>query len=395
MKISETFNRKRITPDNGHYFFGYYDRNPWNPSQTLHLAMKIPQMNRLPQPGELAEIGTVTVDGCYTPLTTTRAWCHQQGCMELFLKHTKKDTFIYNDFDLKDKKLVANIFEIGKGIIGRYERPIYAMSPDGHWGVSLNFGRIPRRGYSYADAPIPLNQPIPDPDDDGLFLVDLYTGESKLLVSYRQMFDIHPVPYGLDDVYIWLNHAIFNCDSTRLLWLFRHCRNPLAPQWQTYMYTVGLDGSELQCPLPQVYWNGAISHQIWGRTPREILIDAKWRGNNADYVVFDETKLPLQARLISKGFGPMGHTIFSPDGKWLLADTYPDAEQNQHLGLVNAATGELTELGTFRHHKPAGYPVDVRNDLHPRWSPDSRYVTVDSIHDYNRGIYLLELTINN
>ena len=28
MKISETFNWKRITPDNGHYFFGYYDRNP-------------------------------------------------------------------------------------------------------------------------------------------------------------------------------------------------------------------------------------------------------------------------------------------------------------------------------------------------------------------------------
>ena len=200
MKISETFNWKRITPDNGHYFFGYYDRNPWNPSQTLHLAMKIPQMNRLPQPGELAEIGTVTVDGGYVPLTTTRAWCHQQGCMELFLKHTKNDTFIYNDFDLKDKKLVANIFEIGKGVIGRYERPIYAMSPDGHWGVSLNFGRIPRRGYSYADAPIPLTQPIPDLDDDGLFLIDLYTGESKLLVSYRQMFDIHPVPYGLDDV---------------------------------------------------------------------------------------------------------------------------------------------------------------------------------------------------
>ena len=146
MKISETFNWKRLTPDNGHYFFGYYDRNPWNPSQTLHLAMKIPQMNRLPQPGELAEIGTVTADGGYVPLTTTRAWCHQQGCMELFLKHTKNDTFIYNDFDLKDKKLVANIFEIGKGIVGRYERPIYAMSPDGHWGVSLNFGRIPRRG---------------------------------------------------------------------------------------------------------------------------------------------------------------------------------------------------------------------------------------------------------
>lgn len=390
MKISEQFHWKRLTPIGNHYFFGYYDRNPWNSDQTLHLAMKIPQNDRLPKPGEEAEIGTVTVNGNYTPLTTTRAWCHQQGCMELFLKH-RPNCFIYNDFDAKDQRLHAKIFELGKGIVGQYELPIYAISPDGKWGVSLNFGRIPRRGYSYADTPISRDYK-PNLDEDGLFLVDLETGKSKLLVSYRQMFAIHPIPYGLDNVYIWLNHAIFNCDSSRILWLFRHCPNPLSPQWQTFMYTVGIHGEELQCPLPHVYWNGAISHQIWGRTPREVLIDSKWRGANVDYVVFDETKLPLQAKLISYGFGVMGHTIFSPDGKWLLADTYSDGEGFQKLGLVNVETQELTLLGKFRHHKPAGYVVDVRNDLHPRWSPDGKLVTVDSIHDCDRGIYLLDLS---
>lgn len=390
MNISDRFDWKRITPSDGHYFFGYYDRCPWNRDQTLHLALKIPQLDRLPRRGETADIGVTDLDGNYQHLTTTRCWCHQQGAMTLWLLH-RPDCFIYNDYDPDSDRLLARIWQLGKGIVGHYDMPIYALSPDGRWGVSLNFARIPRRGYSYADAVLPPNM-CPDLDHDGLFLVDMHSGDISLLVSYRQMFDIHPVPYGLDDVYIWLNHAIFNCDGSRILWLFRHCHNQFQPQWQTYMYTVGIHGEELQCPLPHVYWNGAISHQIWGRTPREILIDAKWRGNNVDYVVFDESQLPLQAHLISKGFGVMGHTIFSPDGKWLLADTYPDADSTQHLALVNAQTGDLIRLGRFCHRKPAGYPVDVRNDLHPRWSRDGKIVTVDSIHDIERGIYALDVS---
>lgn len=392
MKISERFEWKRITPDDGHYFFGYYDRSPWNKDQTLHLAMKIPQMDRLPRRGEVAEIGVTDLEGNYRALTTTRCWCHQQGCMSLFLLH-RPDCFIYNDYDEASDRLLARIYQLGKGVVGAYDMPIYALSPDGHWGVSLNFARIPRRGYSYADAVMPKEM-MPDLDNDGLFLVDMYTGKISLLVSYRQMFAVHPVPYGLNDVFIWLNHAIFNCDSSRILWLFRHCHNQFQPQWQTYMYTVGVDGSELQCPLPHVYWNNSISHQIWGRTPREVLIDARWRGNNAnvDIVVFDETKLPLQAQLISEGFGVMGHTIFSPDGRWLLADTYSDGNSIQRLGLVNVETGEITKLGGFCHCKPAGFPVDTRNDLHPRWSRDGKIVTVDSIHDVERGIYALDVS---
>ncbi|NMD87060.1 hypothetical protein HF882_10730 [Victivallis vadensis] len=42
---------KKITPDDGHYFFGYYDRNPWNCDGSRHLALKAPQCERQP-PGD-------------------------------------------------------------------------------------------------------------------------------------------------------------------------------------------------------------------------------------------------------------------------------------------------------------------------------------------------------
>ena len=154
------------------------------------------------------------------------------------------------------------------------------------------------------------------------------------------------------------------------------------------MYTVNLDGSDLACPLPHFYWDKMISHQIWGRTPHEVLIDANWRGEGFEYVSFDERGRPLRAARLSRGQGPMGHLVFSPDGQWLLADTYP-VNGIQTLALVRAGTGEYRPLGRFRHEQPPDYPVDVRCDLHPRWSADGKLITVDSIHSGERKIYLL------
>ncbi len=389
MKISEEYNWQCLTPGTEHCYFGYYDRCAWNADNSKHLALRVGQCERLPVPGETAEIGYVARDGKgFVKLTETRAWCHQQGSMTLWLKH-RPNCFIYNDFDPESGKLFAKIYELDKGVVGQYDMPVYAMSPDGRWGVSLNFSRIPRRGYSYADVPVP-NAMHPDLDNDGIFLMDMHSGKSRLLCSYREIAALHPMPYELEDMYWWLNHAIFNCDSTRLLFLYRQSTdtNTFIP-WKTHMYTVGLDGKDMSCPLPHFYWNNMISHQIWGRTPYEVLLDANWRGTGSDYVVFDERKMPLQAQLISKGMGPMGHLVFSPDGQWMLADTYP-VEGIQQLAMVQVSTGDYKVIGRFRHEQPKGTPVDVRCDLHPRWSEDGILFTVDTIHTGNRAMYLME-----
>ena len=79
MRIHPEYEWRKITPDDGHYFFGYYDRNPWNCDGSRHLTLKAPQCERLPLPGETAEIGLLDGKGGYEPLTRTRCWCHQQG----------------------------------------------------------------------------------------------------------------------------------------------------------------------------------------------------------------------------------------------------------------------------------------------------------------------------
>ena len=189
--ISDKFNWKKLTPSDGYdYFFGYYDRNPWDNAIARHLVLKVPHIERLPESGETAEIGYVTFNGEYTPLVATRCWCHQQGCMSLFLPFLE-NCFIYNDYD-DEKGIVSRIFEIGKGIVRTFDRPVYAITPDGKKAVSLNFGRIPRRGYSYALTPLSKDRHPADISADGIWIMDLETGKSELTVSYQDMLAVHP-----------------------------------------------------------------------------------------------------------------------------------------------------------------------------------------------------------
>jgi hypothetical protein len=394
--ISSEYKWQNMTPEYGHYTFGYYDRFAWDEGDQLHLALRIPQQERLPLPGESAEVGYIdAASRVFKKVGETLAWCHQQGAMTLWLKHLPR-TFIYNDFIREGMRWhpVARVYSLDVGQSGHYEVPIYAISRDGRWGVTLNFSRIPRRGYSYAFAELPLDVPEPDLDADGLSLVDMLTGDVKLIASYRQLIAEHPFPYDLDNVYMWLNHTIFNCDGSRVMVLFRYSPSVLESHpWRTYMYTMRIDGSDLRCSLSDIYWrSGTVSHQIWGRTPEEILVDADWGGHGYghEYIVFDESKHPFQAHRISKGMGPAGHLNFSPDGRWLVADTYPDKEGVQHLALVNVASGDWVELGRFLH-RTRGAVGDMRCDLHPRWSEDGTLLTVDTIHDGPRKIYMLDL----
>ena len=72
---------KRISPEGGHYFFGYYDLQPFNKSGNLHLTHKTDFMDRLQLSGDQAEVGFIELDTLkYTMVAKTKAWNFQQGC---------------------------------------------------------------------------------------------------------------------------------------------------------------------------------------------------------------------------------------------------------------------------------------------------------------------------
>ncbi|MHA1368721.1 MAG: hypothetical protein ACTSRA_03245 [Promethearchaeota archaeon] len=394
---------RNITPWDGNFAFGYYDRTPLSKDNRYHLAIRFKQQVRLPRIGEKAEVGIIDLDReRFIHVADTEAWCHQQGAMTQWLPN-EPGHFIFNDFRCEPDgswRLISRVFDINGDHVRDYDYPVYRLSPDGAFAVTLNFNRIPRRGYTYARATFPRDDPVPDVENDGLFLLDLKTGDRRLVFPYSTIFAHHP---DMDDFrldgevifdlqYHWMNHACFNIDGSRVMVLHRY--KSIFPMWKTYMWTLKLDGTDFSCSLPNRYWaSWGITHQLWGRTPREILVDGNKNngphdGKHHEYLVFDERDGPDSAVAISRSLGFPGHLIFSPDGEWLVGDSYPK-EQLQYLNLTRVSDGEVIHIATFFHS--AEQRGDWRCDLHPRWSADGNYLTVDTIHFGERKIIMLDV----
>lgn len=201
-------NIARISLFGEHYFFGYYDIQPWNQSQTRHLAHKCSFINRIPDAKDevllgffefeeqqqmgLRKIGTSGLEPFITAtfheMGCTHAWNFQQGAM-LQWNPDKPDREVI--FNIRDNhEFRGKIVDIETGTSRMLERPVATVNPTGGTALSINFQRLFdfRPGYGYAGIEDPFKN-NKHPENDGVFLVDLFSGESTLKVSLAELWD--------------------------------------------------------------------------------------------------------------------------------------------------------------------------------------------------------------
>ena len=86
-----------------------------------------------------------------------------------------------------------------------------------------------------------------------------------------------------------------------------------------------------------------------------------------------------------------GHMTYSRDGRWILSDTYPDAKTNVRLLLLFDTDNHVSyNIGEF--FTPPDLGKHNRCDLHPRFSPDNRYISIDSVHEGSRQQYIVDVS---
>jgi Tol biopolymer transport system component len=222
------------------------------------------------------------------------------------------------------------------------------------------------------------------PDDEGVYLLDLNSGVRTLLHSMEQIAAVNHRP-GMDSGLNWVNHLLFNTDGSRLIFLHRWRETEsLSGPWSTRMFTLGVDGTDPHI----VSDNNMVSHFIW-KNPEEILAWSREPETGNRYHFYNDAKATVE--VIGEGVLTRdGHCTYSPDGEWILTDTYPDGDRMQHLMLYRPSDGKLVKLGAFyqaREHKG-----EFRCDLHPRWSRDGKSVVVDSLHTGKRQMYLVDVS---
>ena len=84
-----------------------------------------------------------------------------------------------------------------------------------------------------------------------------------------------------------------------------------------------------------------------------------------------------------------GHGTFSPDGNWMITDTYPDrVSHEQKLYLMDMKNQAVLALGRFV--EPPEFTSGWRCDLHPRWSPDGGMIGFNSTFTGSRQVYVIK-----
>jgi hypothetical protein len=377
-----------LTTGPKHHFFGYYGINPWDSAVRRHLALETSFHEHRPAVGDMATVGLVDRQtGVFTPYATTSAFNLQQGSMMHWIDAGYGEEFTYNDW--QDDWLVSRAVNPDTRQVRTIRGAIAAVSPTAPLAIGLNFARMahcrPVVGYANNADPASLSRA---PEDDGLWLLDLRSGEPRLLLSIAEVIEASGDP-DVQGMLAWFNHVLFNTDGSRLLFF---CRTRLAEGHFSSLWTVNPDGSGLQC---QISFKNRISHFAWYDEQR-VLISTDVLGEMG-FVEFADGKGDY--RPVGIGILPRdGHACFSPDRRWILTDT--SAYWQGDTAVVRTFARDLilydprnhvrVSLGTY--NADPLFTGDIRCDLHPRWSPDGRLVTFDSVHEGTRQVYSIDVS---
>jgi hypothetical protein len=385
------FHLRRLTSPPNHHFFGYYGMSPWNRSETHMVCLESSFHHRLPEPGEKASIGLVDPDnGAFSPLSETSAWNLQQGAMIHWNPVNADTEIIYND--LAGNELLSVNLNILNGQKKEFARPLSAVAIKGKYALSLTYGRLSRlrKVVGYAGTVDPYANEA-HPEKDGVFLLDLETGESKLLVSIAEVFEKSVDAYPLlAQRHMWFNHTVINPSGTRFLFLARS-RNEKG-RLDSSMFTAKMDGSDLKLVIP---FGSGVSHFGW-RNDKEIIATFQLPGDNElKHILFSDGEEDF--RIVGENFIiGNGHCTFSPNGRWMATDRTNDQSRSQSLWLYDMKIDKGMILGTIPVNEQIFLHGDTRCDFHPRWNPSGNKICFDAIDTatQTRQMHLVEL-INN
>jgi len=366
-----------------HFFASYYGITSWSRDQKYVTVLQTDIKYKLPDENDPATLGLIDLKKKeFIPLTQTRAWNFQEGCMAHWLGTSPDSLIIFNDF--REGKFVSVIMNVyTKKEIKTIAYPVSGVSPDGKEAISINFSRlrITRTDYGYGGVGQDSKADTQFPENDGLFLVNLETGEAKLILSIAQIRE--KVPEISKEGIEYFAHTRFSREGSKIFWLAR-----AIPHRNTTSFTVNRDGTNLQRCFPD-NWGG--SHFDW-LNDNELMITTN-EGRQDAHILFTIGKQDYK-RLGNGLLDYDGHGTFSPDGKWMVTDTYPDKSTGeQKIYLMDMKTEAVLPLGRFIEPKEflAGSGF-WRCDLHCRWSPKGDMIGFNSTMSGSRQVYMFKLT---
>ena len=373
----------RVSPDDGkEYFFGYYDKSPWDATGRYMLCMKAEDTWSDVSPKQSAEIIQIDMkkNNAVTVLAKTRSWNVQMGCMAQWLGPDYSSRIIYNDvYEGKYVSVILTIKTREKKVI---PFPVYSVAADGSFALSLDFSRLHRLrpGYGYYNVPEnTANEKLPD--KPCIWTVDLSSGEVVPVLKYTDFTGFETRP-EMNDAEHKVNHIMLSPNGKRFMVLHRWFQGQ---RKYTRLVTCNVDGTDMY----NLSDEDMISHCFWKDNGEIIAFENKKDTGAGYYLMKDKTH---EYEQFWSGIDFDGHPSYSPDGSKIVFDCYPDRARVAAVMVSDSTNRAKDKVETVaRVFAPFKYDNDTRCDLHPRWSRDGKKICFDSVFEGHRGLYVVEV----
>jgi hypothetical protein len=365
--------------DENHYFgyIGHVQNIPWNGSGRYIVSLRVGFHDRMPTASDAVDIVLIdTQNGnAIRKVEETRAWNPQQGTMMYWNPEARDTQFFFNDRDPETNKVFCVLYDIEQNRRIREYR--FDDTPVGNGGISqtggtfaaINYGRLARLRpvTGYPEAFDWTGEEL-HPDDDGVFTVDVATGDKRLLVSFQQMrdalVDAHP---HVDEHALFINHTLWNRDGDRLYFFVRGSFGN-RPKRVNYPMTVRADGTGL---VEQKIFIGG--HPEWENGSRMM-------GNvDGRLVLYDsETQQVVEELGTPEIFpDPENDVALSPDGGWIVQGI--EEESRTRYAVYRRSDGAWAHTDWFDQRQyDSG---NLRIDAAPKWNRTSDGILFSSLTD--------------
>lgn len=379
---------RAITRGPAYHWFGYYDKLQVDSSNRYALGMEVDFQHRRPSPNDTITIGMIDLhdNDRWIELGHSNAWCWQSGCM-LQWRPGRNNEIMWND--RHGDSFVSHIRNVHTGQRRTLPFAFFCVHPDGNTALGLDYERLEhmRPGYGYAGV-ADRNDHILAPDDAGIYMLDIESGEKRLIISLAHLARIPDETRDFAGCKHYCNCLLYNPVGSRFVFLHRW-RTDGGKGWpfKTRMLSAAADGTDIRVVVP-----GGCGHFNW-RDERHLIVQ------DGGFSIYKDGLGKMSQ--VGKGIIPDsgGHISYIPGHKWLVGDTYPDHERLQHLYVYNLAACKYIHLSSFR--SPVDYAGskdgtcddEWRCDLHPRVSADGTLIIIDSPHGpAGRQMYMLDIS---
>ena len=387
-----------VTPEVDGCIHRFFDASSISPSGRYVGLFRIRHENKMPQPGDAGDIAVVDLEtGAQDIVAESRGWDTQLGA-QVQWGATDAELF-FNDMDTKTWRPFGVVLDPATGKRRELDGTVYMVSRDGKYALSpclLRTGAT-QAGYGViapADA-VPVNRGISD--DDGVYLTDVATGKSRLLVSIRQIVETAEPKFDLDkyrDGDFYGFHVKWNPQGDRIMFVLRWAPHAKGEKMRPNVIAMRADGSEICRPIGDDLWGKGGHHPDWCPDGETVMMNLQM-GDGLKFV---------KARYDGSDFQVMtdvpgsGHPTLHPNGRHILTDVYLHeklafGDGTTPLRWVDIKTHTEQTLVRINNDPPYPGPKrELRIDPHPAWDRDYRRIAFNGCDRGVRRVYVADLS---